>query len=224
MPKLFLLRHFKSQWNLENRFAGWTDGPLSKEGKEMAGEIARKLFQFKIDKIYTSPLFRNEDTIARIFEHSQKYPLFIHLDGGKREKWGNYTDIGGEDFPVYVSEKLNERYYGKLQGLNKDETKKQYGEEKVQLWRRSYKIAPPDGESLFDVYKRTTPFYQKYIEKDLKEGKNVLVVASHNSLRAIIKYLEKISDDDIIKVEVPYGGLIEYDFDDSLELKEKKIL
>ena len=213
MPKLILLRHFKSQWNLENRFAGWTDGPLSQEGKEMAKEIAEKLFQVGIEKIYTSPLFRNQDTVSRIFENSGKYPFFLHLDGGKMQKWGNYNNTGEDAVLVYVSEKLNERYYGKLQGLNKEETKKQYGEEKVHLWRRSYNVAPPNGESLKDVVKRTTPFFKKYIEKDLEEGKNVLIVASHNPLRAIVKYIEKISDKDIANIEVAFGGLREYQFD-----------
>ncbi|MCX6723519.1 MAG: histidine phosphatase family protein, partial [Candidatus Staskawiczbacteria bacterium] len=127
--------------------------------------------------------------------------------------WQNFTDISENDLPTYVSENLNERYYGKLQGLNKEETIKKYGEEKVHQWRRSYDIAPPGGESEKDVYKRTTPFYKKYIEKDLKSGKNVLVVASHNSLRAIVKYVENISDDKIIDLELPFGALVKYDFD-----------
>jgi len=97
-----------------------------------------------------------------------------------------------------------------LQGLNKDEVKKQYGEEQVRLWRRSWEVAPPGGESLKDVYNRTVPFYEKNIEKDLKEGKNVLVVASHNSLRALVKYLENISDEDIVNIEIPTGSLKEY--------------
>lgn len=222
MRKLILLRHLKSQWNVENRFAGWTDGPLSKEGKETAKEIFQKLSSYQIDKIYTSPLFRNLDTVDRVLEYSQKYPFFIHLDSGKMQKWGNFTDIGGNSILVYVSEKLNERYYGKLQGLNKDEVKKKYGEKKVQLWRRSYNIAPPGGESLKDVFKRTIPFFKKYIEKDLKKGKNVLIVASHNSLRAIVKYIEKISEDDIINLEIPYAGIIDYTLDERLKIKDKK--
>jgi len=224
MPKLILLRHLKSQWNLENRFSGWTDGPLSQEGKKMAKKIAKKLLSIKIDKIYTSSLFRNQDSVSRIFEFGKKYPFFIHLDGGKMQEWGNFADIGKNYIPVYVSEKLNERYYGKLQGLNKEEIKRQYGEEMVQLWRRSYEIAPPDGESLKDVTKRTTPFFKKYIEKDLKNGKNVLIVASHNSLRAIVKYIEKISDKEIANLEIPYAGIIEYELDKNLKIKSKKKL
>ena len=225
MSKLILLRHLKSQWNLENRFAGWTDNPLAKGELKKAKNIAKKIFKFKIDKVYSSPLFRNMETVARTFDYAgKKYPFFIHLDGGKMQKWGNYTDISKDDVPVYVSEKLNERYYGKLQGLNKEKMMKKYGKKLVHLWRRSYDIAPPGGESLKDVVARTTPFYKKYIEKDLRKGKNVLVVASHNALRAIIKYIEKIPNKEIINVEVPFAGLIRYDFDKSLKLKQKEIL
>ena len=136
--------------------------------------------------------------------------------------WGHFIDISINDIPVFVTEKLNERHYGKLQGENKEEMIKKYGEEKVRLWRRSYNIAPPAGESLADVYKRTNLFYGKYIKKDLKLGKNVLIVASHNALRAIAKYIEKISNEAIINLEIPYGGLIEYEFDDNLIMKNKK--
>lgn len=213
MAKLFLLRHLKSQWNEDNRFAGWTDGPLAKKESVKALKLASEIFKDRIDVVYTSPLFRNQDTVARIFEAvDKKYPFFIHLDPGKMKKWGNYTDISENDVPAYVSENLNERYYGKLQGLNKEETIKKYGQEKVHLWRRSYNIAPPGGESEKDVYKRVTPFFKKYIEKDLGSGKNVLVVASHNSLRAIVKYIEEITDKEMLDLELPFGALAKYEF------------
>jgi len=224
MSKLILLRHIKSQWNEENRFTGWMDVPLDEKETYKAKELAGRVFQIKIDKIYSSPLFRNEDTIARMFEYGNiKYPVFIHLEGDKMQKRGHYIDISENDVPVFVSEKLNERYYGKLQGENKETAMKKYGEEQIHLWRRSYNIAPPGGESLKDVVKRTIPFYQKYIEKDLKEGKNVLIVASHNSLRSIVKYVEKISDKDIINLEIPYAGIIEYELDGFLKLKNKRM-
>lgn len=214
MAKLFLLRHLKSQWNEDNRFAGWTDGPLAKKESAKALELANKIFEYRIDVVYTSPLFRNQDTVARIFECVEhKYPFFIHLDAGKMKKWGNFTDISINDVPTYVSENLNERYYGKLQGLSKADTTKRYGEKKVRLWRRSYEVAPPGGESEKDVYKRTIPFFKKHAEKDLKKGENVLVVASHNSLRAIVKYVEDISDKDIINLELPFGALLKYEFE-----------
>ncbi|OGZ19250.1 MAG: 2,3-bisphosphoglycerate-dependent phosphoglycerate mutase, partial [Candidatus Nealsonbacteria bacterium RBG_13_38_11] len=169
MAKLILLRHLQSQWNKENRFTGWLDIPLSKEGIESAKEVASKLADFKIDKVYTSPLVRNKETVSLVLEN-----------------------LGKKDVPIVIDKALDERNYGKLQGLNKDEMKKKYGEEQVKLWRRSWDQEPPEGESLKDVYNRAVPFYKKYVEKDLKEGKDVLIVASHNSLRALIKYLENI--------------------------------
>jgi len=190
MAKLFLLRHLKSQWNKENRFTGWTDVPLSQEGIESAKDISKGLEGFEIDKIYTSPLERNKETVSLISKS---------------------LDIKGAS--IVFDKALNERNYGELTGLNKDETIEKYGAEKVRLWRRSYNIAPPGGESLKDVCNRAVPFFKKYIEKDLKEGKNVLVVASHNSLRAVVKYIENISDENIVDLELPFGSLIKYEFD-----------
>lgn len=225
MPKLLLLRHIKSQWNEENRFTGWMDVSLDENETYKAKELADKVFQFDINVIYCSPLFRNKDTVARMFEYgNKKYPIFIHLDKGKMKDWGRYIDISEDDVSVFVSEKFNERYYGKIQGENKETAMKKYGEETVHLWRRSYAIAPPGGESLKDVFKRTVPFYKDYIERDLKNGKNILIVASHNALRSIVKYIENISDKDIINFEIPYGGLIAYDFDNLLKIKTKNNL
>jgi 2,3-bisphosphoglycerate-dependent phosphoglycerate mutase len=211
MPKLILLRHFKSQWNLENRFTGWVDVPLGRGNEKEIKNVSSRFAKEKIDVVYTSPLIRNKTSVLRVFEERQEYPIFMHFEG-KMKYWASFEELNKNYIPVYVSEALNERYYGKLQGLNKEKVMEKYGEEQVHLWRRSYKTAPPGGESLADVVKRTTPFFKKYIERDIKAGKNVLVVASHNSVRALIKYVENISDDDIINVEVPYGGLIEYAF------------
>jgi 2,3-bisphosphoglycerate-dependent phosphoglycerate mutase len=201
MTKIFLLRHLQSQWNKENRFTGWTDVPLSEEGIESAKEVADKLAGFKIDKVYTSPLIRNRESVSLILKQ-----------------------LGKENLPVVIGKALDERNYGEWQGLNKDQVKERYGEEKFRLLRRGWDEAPPGGESLKDVFKRAAPFYQKYIEKDLKEGNNVLVVASHNSLRALAKHIENISDKDIINLEIPTGGLIEYEVDDSLKVKSKRTI
>jgi 2,3-bisphosphoglycerate-dependent phosphoglycerate mutase len=212
MAKLILLRHFKSQWNLENRFAGWVDNPLSEEGIKESENIAELFSGTDIDAVYTSPLSRNHQTVLRTFRLiGKKYPIFRYFDG-KMQKWSNFEG-NGNYVPAYVSEALNERYYGELQGLNKEETIKKYGQDQVHLWRRSYDIAPPGGESLKDVYKRAVPFFVKYAQKDLKDGKNVLVVASHNSLRALVKYIENISDEGVADLELPFGALIKYDFD-----------
>ncbi len=188
MAQLFLLRHLKSQWNLENRFTGWTDVPLSQEGIASAKEVAKKLTGFRIDKVYTSPLIRNKKSTSLILEN-----------------------LNQRETPVITDKALDERNYGKIQGLNKDETKTKYGQEQVRLWRRSWDQAPPEGESLKDVYNRVIPFYQEYIEKDLKQGKNILVVASHNSLRALIKHIEKISNQEIINLEIETGELRKYE-------------
>jgi len=223
MPQLFLVRHIKSQWNEENRFTGWMDVPLDEteifDAKKMADKTINK---FRIDKIYSSTLFRNMDTVARMFEFGDKrYPIFVHLDKGNMQKRGHFIDISDNDVEIYTSEKLNERYYGKLQGMDKEVAVKRYGEELVHLWRRSYKIGPPGGESLKNVFNRTVPFFKRYIEKDLKAGENVLIVASHNALRAIAKYIEKISDEKIIDFEIPYAGLVQYELDENLNLKNK---
>ena len=225
MPKLLLLRHLKSQWNRENRFTGWVDVPLTRGWTAKVKGLTKKIFKFRIDTIYSSPLFRNQDSVMAILEYlDKKYPIFIHLDRGKMKDWGHFKERSRNYIPVYITEELNERYYGKLQGLDKAKIIKKYGAKKVHIWRRSFDVPPPGGETLRDVYKRVLPFYRKYIKKDLEKRKNVLVVASHNSLRALIKHIEKISDKDIINLEVPFAGLIEYEFDKSLKLKKKKIL
>lgn len=215
MAKLYLQRHLKSQWNLDDRFAGWTDGPLTKDSSNTAREIAQEVSKIAFDKVYSSALFRNMDTVAKIFEFiPERYPLFIHLDGGKMQKWGNYENQSKNEVLVYVTDKLNERYYGSLQGLNKKETIEKYGSEQVRLWRRGFNNDPPGGgEGLDEVVKRTMPFYKKVIERDLKDGKNILVVASHNSLRAIVKYLENIPEEKVAEIELPFGALTKYDFD-----------
>lgn len=200
MVKLILLRHLQSQWNKENKFSGWTDVPLSEEGKMMASEKAQKLAGIKIDEVFTSPLSRNKNTVELVLKN-----------------------LGQENLSMTINKALDERNYGQLTGLNKDEAKAQYGVEQVQLWRRSWDEAPPEGESLKDVYARVVPFYQEFIEPELKAGKNVLIVASHNSLRALIKHLEGISSDDIINLEIPFGGMAVYDLDANLKVKAKEI-
>jgi len=188
MAKLFLLRHLQSQWNLENRFTGQTDIPLSEEGVESAKEVAKKFADLKIDKVYVSSLIRNRKSAFLILEN-----------------------LNQKEIPVIIDKALDERNYGKLQGLNKDEVRAKYGKEQVKLWQKSWDVSPPEGESLKDVYNRVVSFYQEYIEKDLKQGKNILVVTSHNSLRALIKYIEKISDQEIINLDIKTGELREYE-------------
>jgi 2,3-bisphosphoglycerate-dependent phosphoglycerate mutase len=214
MAKLYLQRHLKSQWNVDDRFAGWTDAPLSKEGSETAKETAEKLKGLPIDVAFTSPLIRNIQTVIKILENlGDRYPFFTHLDVGRMQQWGNFDKVAENCIQVFVSENLNERHYGDLQGLNKAETKKKYGEEQVNQWRTNYTKAPPGGESGKDVYERVVPFFQKYVEKELKAGENVLIVSSHHPLRSIVKFIENIPDDKMGELEIPFAGLIKYDFD-----------
>ena len=129
-----------------------------------------------------------------------------------------------KELPIYKTISFNERHYGELQGENKDDLRKKVGKEKVHLWRRSFDVKPPKGESLQDTLKRVLPYYKDYVIDDLKHNKNVLIVAHGNSLRAITKHLEKISDDEIPKVEIPLGLPIVYDLDKKLKIISKKIL
>ena len=201
MPQLILLRHGESQWNLENRFTGWVDVPLSPRGENEAKQAGLKLKSYPIDTAYTSLLRRAIDT--------------LNLALAAAEKKG---------IPIMRDSALNERHYGELQGLNKEETAKKFGKEQVQLWRRSYDIAPPGGESLKDTAARTLPYYREVILKDLSRGKNVLIAAHGNSLRSIVMEIEKLTPEQILKVEIPTGIPIVYEFDPKLILKSKKVL
>jgi len=201
MPLLVLVRHGQSQWNLENRFTGWIDIPLSPQGEEEARNAGRKLKGMNFDKAFSSMLRR----AIKTYEIAAEEAGFVHLILEKDEA-------------------LNERMYGDLQGLNKDECRKKFGEEQVHIWRRSYDIAPPGGESLKDTAERVIPYYQSRIEPLLKKGKNILVVAHGNSLRALVMYLEKLTGDEIVKVEIPTGVPIVYELDDELNIISKREL
>ncbi|MGC8573705.1 MAG: 2,3-bisphosphoglycerate-dependent phosphoglycerate mutase [Caldisphaera sp.] len=205
MPILCLLRHGESLWNKENRFTGWVDVPLTDKGREEAIRAGLLLKNYRFDVAYTSKLERAIETLDLVL---------LTL---------------GYKIPVIKDEHLNERHYGDLQGLNKEETARIYGDDQVKLWRRSYKVRPPNGESLEDTQKRTVPFFKNTIMLDLRNGKNVLVVAHGNSLRSIVMYLENISEDDIPHLEIPTGLPIIYDvyWDDKsykLMIKSKNVL
>src|SRR3989339_1605470 len=161
MGTLILLRHGQSQWNLENRFAGWTDIPLTDRGRQDAAACAKVLKKFRFDRAFTSRLLRATQTLDVVLKELKQTAIPIECDSA-----------------------LNERHYGDLQGLNKAETAKKFGDRQVHIWRRSYDIAPPGGESLKDTAARTLPYFEKKIVPDLKAGKNILVSAHGNSLRS----------------------------------------
>lgn len=221
MIKLVLVRHGQSMWNLENRFTGWTDVELSEQGIKEAKEAGKVLKEkgFEFDVAYTSVLKRANDTLKYILE-----------------------ELGEENIPIKKSWRLNERHYGALQGLNKDETKEKYGAEQVLLWRRSTDVRPPElskddkrypgndpkysdlkenelptTENLIDTIKRVMEYWNSDIKKDLEAGKRVIIAAHGNSLRGLIKYLDNMTDEEIIKLELQTGNPICYELDDNLK-------
>ena len=201
MSNLVIVRHGQSQWNLENRFTGWVDIDLSPLGEEEAHEAGKKLKGYKFDKAFTSALIRAQKTLEIIL-----------------------SEMGVNNLPIEKDKALNERMYGDLQGLNKDETRKQFGDEQVRLWRRSYDVAPPNGESLKDTAARVLPYYEEKIKPELKSGKNILIVAHGNSLRALVMFLEKLSKEEIVNTEIPTGVPKLYVLDNELNILDSKYL
>ena len=225
MSKLILVRHGQSQWNLENRFTGWVDVPLSDKGIEEAISAGKKLKDEKFDKIFVSHQLRAIQTLHYILLESndKRTPIIYHEDERIKDR-EHHTSEPGTEIPVYMSPDLAERYYGDLQGLNKQKMREKHGEEQVHIWRRSYDVRPPNGESLKDTCERTIPYYEKHILEELKEGKTVLVSAHGNSLRSITKFVENISDEEIPNVEIPTGIPIIYTFDEEMKIVDKKII
>lgn len=228
MMKLVLIRHGESEWNLENRFTGWTDVELSETGKKEAAEAGKTLVAegYDFDVCYTSYLKRAIHTLN-----------------------GVLLEMDREWLPVYKSWKLNERHYGALQGLNKSETAKQYGEEQVKIWRRSFDITPPPlaeddernpkfatayrnedpalmplTESLATTIERVVPYFESEIKPQMAAGKRVLIAAHGNSLRALVKYFENMTADEILGVNIPTAIPLVYEFDDDFKFIRKYYL
>lgn len=226
--ELVLIRHGESEWNKLNLFTGWTDVELSEKGKLEASNGGKLLKEagFHFDVAYTSYLKRAIHTLNRVLEAMDE-----------------------EFIPVYKSYKLNERHYGALQGLNKAETAEKYGEEQVKIWRRSYDVQPPAlteddprnpalqtpykgvckcelplTECLKDTVARVVPYFEETIKKDIVAGKNVIIAAHGNSLRALVKYLENISDEDIINLNIPTGVPLVYELDEDFKVLSKRYL
>ena len=197
MVTLVLIRHGQSLWNAENRFTGWTDIDLSKKGEKEAKEAGEKLENVAFDVVHTSALMRAQRTAEIIIKHNKI----------------------SQDIPTYKDERLNERHYGSLQGLNKTETAEKYGAEQVHIWRRSFDISPPDGESLKMTAERTLPYFKEDVLEHLNEGKNVLISAHGNSLRSIVMYIENISKEDIVKLEIQTGVPRTYEYENNIFTK-----
>ena len=220
MIKLVLLRHGQSVWNLENKFTGWTDVDLTKKGEKEAKEAGKLLSKenFNFDVVHTSLLKRANRTMQICLEEMEQ-----------------------DNVPIYYSWRLNERHYGSLQGLNKAETAKEYGDEQVHIWRRSYTTPPPKldfdderhprfdkkyseldpsllpaSECLKDTVERFLPYWDNSIKPDLEKRKKILIVAHGNSLRALVKYIDKINDKDILDLNIPTGAPLIYELKSNL--------
>lgn len=226
MVKLVIVRHGESLWNKENRFTGWMDIDLSEKGLKEAKKVGKILKNYRFDSIYVSHMIRAIHTLQLILEQTKdkRVPIIYHEDDKDIRKRERHTGNPLNELNIYQSKAIAERYYGDLQGLDKTETAKKFSDEQVHIWRRSFDVRPPNGESLKDTLKRVLPYWEKKIKKDLKDGKTVLIVAHGNSLRAIVKYLEKISDQDIPNHEIPTGMSIEYELDDRFNVISKKEL
>jgi len=226
MAKLVLIRHGESIWNKENRFTGWMDIPLSEKGKNEAKKAGKALKGCVFDEIFVSHLTRAIDTMHIILQtmDEKRTQTIYHVDDPEILKRENSSQKNYNELRITQSKELAERYYGKLQGLNKDECRKKYGEEQVHIWRRSYDVRPPGGESLKDTLNRALPFYNKKILPNLKKGNTLLIVAHGNSLRAIIKHLEKISDKKIPEYELATGVPIVYEFNKKMKITKKTVL
>lgn len=217
MAKLILLRHGASAWNDMNLFTGWVDIPLSKKGIDESIEAGKKIADIPIDVIFVSSLIRASMTamLAMSVHKSKKVPCVLHPGEGKLEEWAQvYSEETKKScIPVVSAWQLNERMYGELQGMNKQETRKEFGDEQVQIWRRSYDVAPPGGESLEMTANRAIPYFEKEVVPYLKKGKNVFIAAHGNSLRAIIMKLDGLSKEKVVQLEIPTGLPIIYTFD-----------
>jgi 2,3-bisphosphoglycerate-dependent phosphoglycerate mutase len=213
---LILLRHGKSIWNKKNVFTGWVDIPLSEEGIKESFEAGKIIENIPIDLVFTSNLIRAQMTafLALLRHKSGKLPVLQHE--GKEGEWGGiYSDeIKKEMIPMFHAQALNERMYGSLQGLDKEKTAQKFGKEKVQLWRRSYDVEPPGGESLAMTIERAVPYFEQKILPFIQEKKNVLIVAHGNSLRGIVMFLEKLSHQEVVHLEIETGVPFFYDLKD----------
>jgi len=215
MAKLVLLRHGESVWNKKNVFTGWVDVPLSSKGIVEAIEAGEKISDVGFDIVFTSVQVRAIQTamLALSQNKSDKTPVIVHNEGKMKDWTHIYSESMQKNIiPVFRDWHLNERYYGELQGKNKTETAKNYGEEQVHLWRRSYDIPPPLGECLKDTGERTIPFFKKNILTQLEQGKNVLISAHGNSLRSIVMFIDGLSKEQVIELEIPTGKPLFYEF------------
>jgi 2,3-bisphosphoglycerate-dependent phosphoglycerate mutase len=214
--KLILLRHGASLWNERNIFTGWVDIALSPKGIEESFQAGKKIATTPVDVIFTSSLIRAQMTalLALSVHEGNRVPCILHPEG----KFKEWSEIYSEEtkkscIPVHVAWQLNERMYGELQGMNKDEMREKFGADQVQIWRRSFDVPPPEGESLEMTAARSIPYFQEKIIPLLNAGKNVLISAHGNSLRSIVMFLDKLSKEQVVNLEMATGAPMIYTFE-----------
>ena len=201
MSRLVLLRHGESQWNLENRFTGWIDVPLSEKGIEEAKAAGEKLRGYRFDRAFSSVLIRANETLRIVLEV-----------------------LGQTRIPIEKDKALNERMYGELQGLNKSETAKKFGDEQVKIWRRSFDVRPPGGESLKDTAERVLPYYEARIKPFLAKDETILIAAHGNSLRALVMELDRLTREQVLELNIPTGAPLCYELDAEGKALSRKYL
>jgi len=224
------MRHGQSMWNASKLFTGWVDVPLTNVGIDEAIQGGKDIAHLVIDEVHTSTLIRAQMTamLALAQHNGGKTPVFqynqpedgienVSQNEARMIQWAQINGDQDTDsiLPIFVSWQLNERMYGDLQGLNKDDTRQKYGDEQVHIWRRSYDVPPPNGESLELTAQRTLPYLEQSIIPSLQSGKNVFVAAHGNSLRSIIMSLEGLSQEQVLSLEVPTGIPMVYEFSDN---------
>ena len=230
MSLLILMRHGQSMWNAAKLFTGWVDVPLTDKGIQEAIAGGKEISKLPVDEVHVSTLIRAQMTamLALSQHEGGKTPVFqysvpenglenVSENEAKMVEWSQTNSEAGQEniLPVYVSWQLNERMYGDLQGLNKDATRQKYGDEQVHIWRRSYDVPPPNGESLELTAERTLPYLKSSIIPKMELGKNIFITAHGNSLRSIIMDLEGLSREQVLSLEVPTGVPIIYKLEDS---------
>lgn len=227
MASLILMRHGQSMWNAANLFTGWVDVPLTQAGIDEALAGGRTLADIQIDEVHTSTLIRAQMTamLALSQHNSGKTPVIQYIDSGEKMSenegkmvaWSQLNQDADDSniLPVYVSWQLNERMYGDLQGMNKQQTRDKFGDDQVKIWRRSFDTPPPNGESLELTAARTIPYLESVLLPAHDLGKNLFVAAHGNSLRSIIMHLEGLSKEEVLGLEVPTGVPMIYEHQDA---------
>ncbi|GAB4147949.1 MAG: 2,3-bisphosphoglycerate-dependent phosphoglycerate mutase [Cyanobacteria bacterium J069] len=229
MAKLILTRHGQSLWNAVNKFTGWVDVPLSERGRAEATIASTKLREYRVDVVFTSKLIRAIETAVCILTECDdicggKIPIIQHEDDDPDWLGLDHYNSPAEVLPIFTHAALDERYYGDLQGLNKAETAEKFGTAQVQLWRRSYDVHPPGGESLEDTQARVLPYFNQTILPYLTQGKNVMVAAHGNSLRAIIMKLDQMTGEEVAQLELGTAVPIVYDINEQGNVTHKIVL